>query len=107
MPQCSMWLDIHDENYIVLNKKSVGAPLENAVLIELTQPLIFIVPTKICLHLAQNLSMPRHYLLTKSKRPKCSENKDILIKVTFYFRNGYIISSTLGTMKILNKEAAR
>jgi len=71
------------------------APLENAVLIELTQPLIFIAPTKICLHLAQNLSMPRHYLLTKSKRPKCSENKVILIKVTFYFRNGYIISSTL------------
>ena len=67
---------------------------KNAVLIELTQPLIFIVPTKICLQLAQNLSMPRHYLLTKSKRPKCSENKDILTKVTLYFINGYIISST-------------
>ena len=78
--------------------------MENAVLIELTKPVIFIVLTKICLHLAQNLSMPRHYLLTKGKCPKCSENKDILIKVTFYFRYGYIISST---MKILNKEAAR
>ena len=92
MPLCSMWLHVHDGKYIVLTSI---LKTKNAVLIELTQPLIFIVPTKICLHLAQNLSMPRHYLLTKSKRPKCSENKDVLIKVTFYFRNGYIISSTL------------
>ena len=92
MPQCSMWLDIHDEKYIVLTSI---LKTKIAVLIELTQSLILIVPTKIRLHLAQNLSMPRHYLLTKSKRPKCCESKDILIKVTFYFRNGYIIPSTL------------